>query len=153
MPEGTFVQGIWQPDDVCFEENAQLVCPIPRDPVHRVDALRSSRHVQVMLGQHRIATTQRAVAMFETHVPTRWYIPRVDLSQITLRPSRRTWACPYKGHARYWHVQFGTMEVTDGAWSYDQPIPEATAIAGHIAFDPEQFRLDVTLPVDHTDHA
>ncbi len=55
------------------------------------------------------------------------------------RTRREAHVCPYKGEARYWTVG----GVDEAALSYDYPRPEATGIAGHVAFDPE--RVDVQI--------
>lgn len=46
-----------------------------------------------------------------------------------LQPSDTTSVCPYKGVASYW-----AAEGEDVAWSYEDPLPEATAAGGHLAF-------------------
>ena len=56
------------------------MCVHPRGPMHRVDALRSSRQVQVSLDGVALADTARPVALFETGMPVRWYIPRTDVA-------------------------------------------------------------------------
>ena len=58
----------------------------------------SDRHVRVSLDGELIAETRRAMALFETGLPTRWYMPREDVS-ARLQPSATTTYCPYKGTA------------------------------------------------------
>src|SRR5690606_2296275 len=57
-----------------FEEETEVFTH-PRDPYHRVDALRSSRHVRVAIGDVVVAETRNPVLVFETGLPTRYYLP------------------------------------------------------------------------------
>jgi uncharacterized protein (DUF427 family) len=74
-----------------------------RDPYHRVDAVPSSRHVRVSLGGHVLAESERAVVIFETSLPPRWYLPRNDVRAELTASELRT-RCTFKGEARYWTV-------------------------------------------------
>lgn len=114
--------------DAWYEEDERLLGH-PHDPYHRVDALRSSRHVRVLLDGETVADTTRPVLVFETGLPPRPYLPREDVRMTALQPSDTTSVCPYKGVASYWAV-----EGEDVAWSYEDPLPEATAAGGHLAF-------------------
>jgi uncharacterized protein (DUF427 family) len=109
-----------------------------RDPYHRVDVYPSSRPVAVTADGEVIARSAHPQMLFETGLPGRPYIPRADVSAELTRSETRT-ACPYKGEATYWSLP----GIEDAAWSYETPLPEAAAIAGHIAFDPA--RVDVEL--------
>jgi len=127
--------------DAWYEEDERVVSH-PRDPFHRVDVRRSSRPLRIELAGEPIAETTRAVLLFETHLPTRFYLPREDV-RLTLLPSARRTVCPYKGEASYWSLDVGGRHEQDVAWSYEQPLPELAAIAGRIAFWDE--RVDVLL--------
>jgi uncharacterized protein (DUF427 family) len=107
-----------------------------------VDVRRSSRAVRIELNGEAIADTSRAVLLFETSLPTRFYLPREDVA-AELRPSARRTVCPYKGEASYWSLTAGGREEPDVGWSYERPLPELAAIAGRIAFWDE--RVDVVL--------
>ena len=109
-----------------------------RDPFHRIDVLPSSRHVRITAEGETLAATDRAKLLFETGLPPRAYVPRADVS-AAIEPAEKRTICPYKGEARYWTVG----GVDEAALSYDYPRPEATGIAGHVAFDPE--RVDVQI--------
>jgi uncharacterized protein (DUF427 family) len=52
--------------------------------------------------------------------------------------------CPYKGEASYWNVG----ATRDGAWSYETPLPESLAIAGHVSFDGEGIEVELAEPAD-----
>src|SRR5436190_2995691 len=132
-----YVAFYWDKMDGWFEEEDEVFVH-PRDPYHRVDVLNSSRHVKVVVGGVVVAETDSPRLLFETGLPTRYYIPKLDVRLELLTPTDTVTRCPYKGQARYWSAE----GVTDAAWSYTYPLPAVTAIAGHIAFFQE--RVDET---------
>ena len=82
----------WDRVDHWFEEDEE-VFKHARDPYHRVDALRSSRHVQIVLGGEIVADTTNPTLLFETGLPTRYYIPEGDVRrELLTRPTRRACA-------------------------------------------------------------
>src|SRR3954452_23324288 len=82
--------------DEWYEEDERAFVH-PRDPYHRVDVLRSSRHVRVSLDGTTLADTTRARALFETSLPTRWYVPLEDVDTDALSVRDLQTSCPYKG--------------------------------------------------------
>jgi uncharacterized protein (DUF427 family) len=114
-----------------------------RDPSKRVDAVPSERHVRVEVGGAVVAESRRPVALFETTLPTRWYLPVDDVEWELLAPSDTVSRCPYKGTARYWSVRTGGEVHHDLAWSYPNPVVECPRIAGLVAFFNE--RVDLVL--------
>jgi len=62
-----------------FEED-EPIWGHPRNPYVRVDALRSHRHVTVALDGVLLADTHSPVLLFETGLPTRYYIDRTDVA-------------------------------------------------------------------------
>ncbi|HEV2335117.1 MAG TPA: DUF427 domain-containing protein [Stellaceae bacterium] len=128
-----FVAFYWDRVDGWYEEDEEIFVH-PRDPYKRVDAILSSRHVQLILGGEVIADTKRARFLFETRLPTRYYIPPEDVRMDLLVPSDKTTACPYKGKARYWSAKIGDELFPDIVWSYPAPIAECPKIKGHLSF-------------------
>jgi uncharacterized protein (DUF427 family) len=125
--------------DEWYEEDEQIAGH-PRDPFHRVDVRRSARPVRIEVDGDVVAATTRARLLFETNLPLRFYVPREDV-RVELVPSARRTYCPYKGQASYWSVDAGRRGRQDLGWSYEQPLPDVVAIAGHVAFWDE--RVDV----------
>ncbi|MGH9278619.1 MAG: DUF427 domain-containing protein [Acidimicrobiales bacterium] len=123
-----------------FEE-AMEVHVHARDPTKRVDTVPSERRVRVEVAGEVIAESSRAHALFETHLPTRWYLPAEDVRMDRLVPTDTVTRCPYKGTARYWSVHAGGEVHDDIAWSYAEPIPECPRIAGLICFFNERVDL------------
>jgi uncharacterized protein (DUF427 family) len=115
----------------------------PRDPYHRVDVLNSSRHVQVRVGGVLVAESRRPRLLFETGLPVRYYLPKLDVRPESLVPSATRTRCPYKGEAVYWSVRAGGELFEDIVWSYPAPIPEAPKIENLLAFYNE--KTDITV--------
>jgi uncharacterized protein (DUF427 family) len=113
--------------DEWFEEDERLVGH-PREPYHRVDVRPSSRTVRIELDGQVLAESSRPTLVFETSLPTRFYLPREDFV-AELRPSDLRTVCAYKGQAIYYSVAGGANRL----WSYPEPLPEAKALAGLIA--------------------
>ena len=109
----------------------------PRDPFHRIDIRRSSRHVVVERDGRVLADTTQPTLLFETSLPTRFYIPREDVV-AELQPSERRTICAYKGAAGYFSV-----DGLDLVWTYEDPLADAAPIKGLVAFFDEL--VDVTV--------
>ncbi len=123
-----------------FEE-AMEVFVHAKDPSKRVDVLPSERHVRVEIAGELIAESRRPHALFETTLPTRWYLPVDDVRWELLEPSDTVSACPYKGTARYWSVRAGGELHRDVVWSYPDPVVECPRIAGLACFFNEKVDL------------
>ncbi|HWB51712.1 MAG TPA: DUF427 domain-containing protein [Stellaceae bacterium] len=139
-----FVAFYWNRVDHWFEEDDEIFVHA-RDPYKRVDVVASSRPVEVIIGGETVARTMRARFLYETRLPTRYYIPPEDVRMDLLVPSDKVTACPYKGTARYWSVQVGDRLFPDIVWSYAEPIAECPKIKGYLCFFNEhvdEIRLD-----------
>src|SRR5258707_12180260 len=91
-----FVAFYWDRVDHWYEEDEEIFVH-PRDPYKRVDAVASSRHVQVVLGGEIVADTRGVCFLFETRRPTRDYIPQEDERMGRPVPSEKRSACPVQG--------------------------------------------------------
>ena len=127
--------------DAWYEEDERNVGH-PRDPFHRIDVLPSSRHVRLELDGTVLADSSRPTLLFETMLPMRFYLPREDVTADLVPSDTRTY-CAYKGHASYLSLDTGSNVVSDIAWTYPQPLHEAEAATGLVAFFDE--RVDVVL--------
>jgi len=119
--------------DAWLEEDEEIFGH-PRDPYHRFDCRRTSEHVVVRVGGESVAETRRAVKLFETSIPPRYYLPFGDVLPDSLIPSASRGLCPYKGWQSYFSVRAGDTAVSDGAWMMHEPYGEAMAVAGHLSF-------------------
>ena len=127
--------------DAWYEED-ELNVAHPRDPFHRIDVLPSSRQVRLELDGQVLAVSSRPVLLFETMLPTRYYLPRADVTAELVPSSTGTW-CAYKGQASYFSASVGGRLVSDIAWSYPDPQHDAARVRDLIAFFDE--RIDVVL--------
>ncbi len=138
-----------------FEEDEQVFVH-PRNPYTRVDALRSSRHVRVELAGHLLAESTAPVLVFETGLPTRYYLDRACVDFRVLRRTDTRTACPYKGETSdYWTATVSDRIEVDVAWSYRQPLSALAPIEGLVAFynDRVQITVDgIALP-EFADHS
>ena len=130
----------WGGMDAWYEEDEKVFVH-PRSPYSRVDAVRSTRRVVVELDGVTLADSSSPVMVFETGLPTRYYLNRTEIDFTTLEPTDTVSACPYKGTTSgYWSARSGTKDV---AWAYDFPTRQLLPIAGLVAFYNE--KVDITL--------
>lgn len=137
IPECQEIQGCfafyWNQVDAWFEEEEEIFVH-PRDPYKRVDAIASSRHVQIILNGVMVADSRRPVIVFETGVPVRYYLPKEDIRQELFEESPLHTSCPYKGTASYLSANIVGQSYENIVWSYPNPIPEIPKIAGLYSF-------------------
>ncbi|WP_175582145.1 DUF427 domain-containing protein [Phaeobacter sp. HF9A] len=96
-------------------------------------------------GDRTLAQSSRAKVMYETRRAPVVYFPREDLRVDIDKACGKTTFCPFKGTAHYRDLILpGKKELCNAVWSYDETLPEARQIKGHIGFIPEALdRLDL----------
>lgn len=127
----------WKAVEAVWQEEQQLLAH-PRNPYVRIDTLRSPRRVLVRGGGAVLAESRRAVFLFETGLPARYYIPRDDVAEDLLLSSPTRSVCPYKGEAHYLSARLETGTLADVAWFYPAPFDEVAAIKDLVCFYPER---------------
>jgi uncharacterized protein (DUF427 family) len=133
----------WEALDAWYEEDEQVFVH-PRNPYVRVDALRSTRTVIIELDGVLLAESSSPVMVFETGLPTRYYINRTEINFSQLVPTDTVTECPYKGRTTgYWTVRIGDTVYPDLAWTYDFPTRQLQPITGLVAFYNE--KVDITV--------
>src|SRR5215208_912816 len=85
-PLAGYLAFYWRMMDAWFEEDEEVFVH-PRDPYHRVDVLAGSRHVRAAVAGQTVAETRRPWLLFETGLPTRYYLPRADVRMDRLAPT------------------------------------------------------------------
>ena len=107
---------------------------------HRITTRPFEGRVRVEHGGRVLAESERAVALEETGLPTRYYLPREDVRTDLLTPSATTSHCPFKGDATYFSVPGAKYAF----WVYEAPSEDdARPIAGMLAPWPGRVEVDV----------
>lgn len=135
----------WDRMDAWYDEDERVEGHI-RDPYHRVDVRDSSRPVRVLLGDMVIAESKQPRLLSETGLANRMYLPPESVRRDLLEPSKTVTVCPYKGTTTYWNLRVGDRLIEDVAWSYDNPVEDATKITGLLSFDHKDLKVEVAPP-------
>jgi uncharacterized protein (DUF427 family) len=135
----------WDAVDEWYEEDEPVAVHV-RDPYHRVDCYATSRRIRVTHGDVELADTTAAVALYETGLPVRWYLPPEAVRMDLLERSETSSGCPYKGIASYWSLRDGDGLVEDVAWGYLDPLRESERVRGHLCFYDDKVRIEVDPP-------
>ncbi len=100
-----------------------------------------SRPVTVSAGGVVLGTSQRALELREgSHAPV-ISVPRQDIDMARLTRTERSTTCPWKGAASYFSVVVPGSVLDNAVWSYESPLPDMAAIAGHLAFYTDRITL------------
>jgi uncharacterized protein (DUF427 family) len=126
-----------------WREEDEVLVGHARDPFKTVDTRRSSRRVEIRIAGTVCAQSTRSVMLFETYLPTRYYLSREDVRMDLLVPTDTVSVCAYKGRARYWSAHVDDIVMRDVAWSYEAPHNYATAVTGMVSFFNE--RVDISV--------
>ena len=103
-------------------------------PARRIDVEPSPARVKVEFGGEVVADSAHALLLREANYQPVHYFPRDDVRMDLLRRTEHATRCPYKGDASYWTLEAGGRTAENAVWSYDDPIPGMTGIAGYLAF-------------------
>jgi uncharacterized protein (DUF427 family) len=111
---------------------------------HPITIEPTGSRVVVRVGGKVVADSRNALTLQESTYPAVQYIPMADVDQSVLRPTETSTYCPFKGDASYYSVETSEGQtVDDVVWTYEQPHPAMTGIAGHVAFYAD--RADITI--------
>lgn len=104
---------------------------------HPITIEPANRRIRIRAGGVTVADTVAGLVLREAGYPAVCYIPRADADMALLvRTERRTY-CPYKGDASYYSIRTPAGEIDNAVWSYEAPFPAMAAIAGYLAFYPD----------------
>jgi uncharacterized protein (DUF427 family) len=131
---------------------------------HPITCSREAGRVEVLFEGHEIADSGDVLVLKEAdYAPVR-YFPRADVAMDFLQKTDKVTHCPYKGQASYYTIHRDAQIIENAVWSYENPLPGVSQIAGRLAFYPEyvDFKragltpaetraLDVNEVVRHTD--
>jgi uncharacterized protein (DUF427 family) len=113
----------------------ESVWDYPRPPAVRPITAR----IRVIHRALTLADTTNAVQILETSQAPAFYLPHADVCMQHLVRARGSSMCEWKGRATYWSIAPNgdtdhPVFVPNAAWSYETPVPQFEAIAGHVAF-------------------
>ncbi|MDZ5699059.1 DUF427 domain-containing protein [Chelativorans sp. M5D2P16] len=111
-------------------------------PKVTVEPFRGS--VTVNFSDAIIASTRDALLLKESGHDPVFYIPFRDIYFDFLWRSDTEYRCPRKGLAHYWNIEAVGEAEDDVMWAYEEPLPQASAVREHGAFDPAKVRIEVT---------
>ncbi len=135
----------WDTVAAWYEEDERVHLH-PRNPYHRVDSLRTHRRLHVEVAGVELVDSTKTVAVYETALEPRLYVDRDGVRMDLLTKSSTQTYCPYKGTATYWTAAVGDVRVEDVAWSYEDPMPESSAIGRLLSFDESRATVLHDLP-------
>lgn len=135
-----YVRVAWNAVTSWYEEDEQVLGHA-RNPYHRIDCVRSQRQLRVEVQGAVIVDTSDVICLFETASAPRLYVHKHHVQMDRLIASQTSTYCPYKGFASYWSAEVAGVTVPDIAWSYEDPTPESSKIAGCLSFYPERAKV------------
>jgi uncharacterized protein (DUF427 family) len=94
----------------------------------------SPRRVRVIFEGESVADSKRAKLLHETGLLPIYDFPQEDVRSELLEESDHTTHCPFKGDASYWSVKVGERVAENAVWGYPEPLEDAPALAGYVAF-------------------
>lgn len=141
-----YVRVPWAMATAWYEEEEQVFGGHPRNPYHRVDCVLACRRLRVEVAGAVLVDTSDVISLYETSRAPQLYARRADVRMELLVPSTTVTYCPYKGSALHWNATVDGTLVRDVAWSYDDPLPESTPIAGMLGFYAERTQMIQDVP-------
>ena len=117
---------------------------LPSDE-HPITIVATPGRVRGMFNGHLIVDSAGALTLKEASYKAVQYIPRDDVSMAFLHRTEHRTYCPYKGYASYFSLVMDGEIAENAVWSYEEPYPAMSAIAGALAFYPnhvEIYQLD-----------
>lgn len=135
----------WDAVDAWHEEGRLLV-HYPPNPYHRVDCRPTDRRLRVTVSGTVLVDTTDTIILFETSLAPKLYVHPSGVRTDLLRRTETATYCNYKGHATWWAAVVDGTVFDDVAWSYEEPLPESTPIAGWLSFEPTRAEVEAELP-------
>ncbi len=100
-----------------------------------------------------VAMSSRCLLVRESDHLDQLYFPRGDVDDSVIVRSDHHTICPFKGEASYGHVSVAGTLLEDAMWWYPDPLGQVSALAGYVAFYPDQIDVTFSLPLDEDDEA
>lgn len=114
-----------------------------KHPDHRITLESLTGEFAVHRNGRELLRADRAVLLRESRYPPVLYLPFAAAhSEAFVASPHSTW-CPFKGHARYWHLRDADGDVENAVWGYPEPFDEVADVLAHVAFYPQHVDLTV----------
>src|SRR5207253_698120 len=110
-------------------------------PDHPITITPATSRWRAFFNGHVIADTNDALVLKEADYPAVVYFPREDVSMEYMSRTERQTTCPYKGHAAYYSILMDGQFAENAVWTYEEPYPAMTPIAGRLAFYPDKVEV------------
>lgn len=123
----------WGAPDHWYEEEDEVFLHA-RNPYHRIECLRTTRHLRVAIGDAVLVDAPASIVLYETALEPKLYVDKGPVRTDLLVPSATTTLCPSKGTATWWSAVVDGATHADVAWSYEDPLPESLLVAGMLSF-------------------
>ena len=104
---------------------------------HSITCSREAGRIEVLFEGHEIADSADVLLLQEASYPPVRYFPRSDVAMAFLRKTDKVTHCPYKGDATYYTIYRDGQIIENAVWSYEDPLPGVSQIAGRLAFYPQ----------------
>jgi uncharacterized protein (DUF427 family) len=111
-------------------------------PDHPITISPADTTVTVRWAGRVIAKTDDALVLQESTYRPVYYLPLDAVDADVLESSTHRTYCPYKGDASYFSLADGDEVSENAVWTYLTPYDAVSAIAGRVAFYPNQ--VDIT---------
>ncbi|WP_372783728.1 DUF427 domain-containing protein [Phenylobacterium sp.] len=110
-------------------------------PDHPITLTPAPTRWRARFAGHVIADTTDALILQEASYPAVVYFPRADVAMDYMSRTDRSTHCPYKGDAAYYTVLMDGQFADNAVWTYEDPFPAMTGIAGRLAFYPDKVEV------------
>ncbi len=100
----------------------------------------AGQKISVHLNGVVIADSSDVIIVHEKGHKPMLYFPRGDVVMELANPMEQTTLCPRKGDASYF--EFEGAKGPAVAWSYEDPIPQATVLKDCLAFYPDNLEFN-----------
>ncbi|MBW8814989.1 MAG: DUF427 domain-containing protein [Caulobacterales bacterium] len=110
-------------------------------PDHPITITPAAKRWRALYEGHVIADTDDALILQEANYPPVVYFPREDVSMEYMGRTDHHTHCPYKGDASYYTLRMDTRIEDNAVWTYEEPYPAMSAIAGRLAFYPDKVEI------------
>lgn len=104
---------------------------------YRIDIQPHTGSVAAIRAGRQLVQSDNINILHESRLSDTYYFPSEAVNSDLLRRSDHRTFCPFKGTASYWDILLPDGEIKNGAWSYETPLSESSAIGGQLSFSPE----------------